>query len=744
MSGRKFFFIFLFFLFFISSASALTTELNTSACEVSDAKDCSCNAINANINTTGTIGATIAKGDNARFYTWTDLSDVIIDEAEFHFRHSADSGVSGDWTINWQNDAGTETYCSDNSQAHATGDNYYVVNTTGSCSWTLAKLNDMSIRFTSGDGGGSTPVYVYYVDMFVYFTPFKPQFSNNQTNDTLVFEGDVVNHTITLANSAGYIFSWNGTNGCDGNWENSSYVTQANGVGWNTSVIGDGCEGKAIGWRFYANNSYNDWNSSSVYYYPVYSYGHLEVDWLPQSIINSTVCTEEEPCEWSQYSLKTMNATVTCRLGDCGTIEAGARYNSSGSTMDLISIIDGVNPFYIVNETEERGNHSVIDEVDNVNHTTAGSKIFGDDFNDRFWNHVNISFNITTDLKDINTIYFNVTGTGDPKDMNITTNISYCEIAGYNVTEECTSTLTRIKTDFNVSGNWTDAIYIINGIPLDTTFSMESEKFYKIVFETNGTLIPDAGHDVFTLFMGDVEAPNTTYVSVANDGWNITANKYYDVFFQNLNTSNPQSLGKLNKDQSAQVNFTLNMTGDQSYELDINFTSSYYPNVADNDTDDAVVTNITEAGVEEGYNISFLLNLLNYQTYLSDSTPTEMSYCEFNTSLPSEYDVNASIVGDSSYVQTSLVSMLNFTNIGNTSISIKVCLNESLPSNITLFGTKTNDPFLSANAITTSCWTANSSLATGKEDRAWVWVNYTNISVGEATQRVIFINSSKV
>ncbi|MFQ6068091.1 MAG: hypothetical protein ACE5KD_00955 [Candidatus Bathyarchaeia archaeon] len=53
---------------------------------------------------------------------------------------------------------------------------------------------------------------------------------------------------------------------------------------------------------------------------------------------------------------------------------------------------------------------------------------------------------------------------------------------------------------------------------------------------------------------------------------------------------NPTSLGTLNQGESAQVNFTINMTDNSTLPkaLDINFTSSYDPDVAENDTDDAV------------------------------------------------------------------------------------------------------------------------------------------------------------
>jgi len=103
---------------------------------------------------------------------------------------------------------------------------------------------------------------------------FAPTYSGAAENDSEIFVGESVNHSITISNSPdGYIFSWNGTNNCAGGWSNSSFVdvSGASVTGHNISTIGIGCGGKTIGWRFYANNSAG-WNGSTLQNYYVYDY----------------------------------------------------------------------------------------------------------------------------------------------------------------------------------------------------------------------------------------------------------------------------------------------------------------------------------------------------------------------------------------------------------------------------------------------------------------------------------------
>ncbi len=95
-----------------------------------------------------------------------------------------------------------------------------------------------------------------------------PQFSGNATNGTVAtsaanFTVNVINNVI-LDNSAGYIFSTNNS----GSWINASYVafvgsgtTQA---AWNVTIL-NSVVGALVQWRFFANDTSNNWNASQIY-----------------------------------------------------------------------------------------------------------------------------------------------------------------------------------------------------------------------------------------------------------------------------------------------------------------------------------------------------------------------------------------------------------------------------------------------------------------------------------------------
>jgi parallel beta-helix repeat protein len=60
------------------------------------------------------------------------------------------------------------------------------------------------------------------------------------------------------------------------------------------------------------------------------------------------VCNEIYPCDWDQYGVYWVNATVKCINTYCGNVTGLVRYNSSGNIMIPISTTQGDEPFYIV------------------------------------------------------------------------------------------------------------------------------------------------------------------------------------------------------------------------------------------------------------------------------------------------------------------------------------------------------------------------------------------------------------
>jgi len=96
----------------------------------------------------------------------------------------------------------------------------------------------------------------------------KPHFSNNATNTTVAgqhcnFTIDVIDNN-NLDSSAGYIFSTNNS----GSWANSSYNvfsgSETTLKAWNVTTL-NSTVGALIQWKFYANDTSNNWNTSQTY-----------------------------------------------------------------------------------------------------------------------------------------------------------------------------------------------------------------------------------------------------------------------------------------------------------------------------------------------------------------------------------------------------------------------------------------------------------------------------------------------
>jgi hypothetical protein len=96
--------------------------------------------------------------------------------------------------------------------------------------------------------------------------------------------------------------------------------------------------------------------------------------------------------------------------------------------------------------------------------------------------------------------------------------------------------------------------------------------------------------------------------------------------------------------------------------------------------------------------------------------------------------------------QTSLIANFRVNNTGSVNENITMCINASLPSKITLFGTLTNDPYSSPSTIpacSAGFWIANSSLPINAMDEFWIWTNFTGVAVGDDAARELYINATQ-
>lgn len=704
-------------------------------------------------------------------------------------------------------------------------------------------------------------------------------------NATTVYEGDGVKMYSQWNDRQldKYIFSWNATGSCD-TWDNETAIAFTTGNWTNTSKeIPSGCSGKAIGYKFYANDTAGNQNVTNGSFSVSATTKWLEVDWHTDSVINSTECTEDSPCNWNQYTTKTANATVTCRAtpsGDCGTVQAGIRYNSSvvkfrpssyeGGWSDPtwgynLPYNDSTIPYSACLYSDKQGNFTysnlsfdsgilfvtghndsgamkigvlnyssgslydwtyafpsypnistqsmIVNKTSGLMSSDGNITLYGYAFpgtfafrvyDTYFYNSMGLNvtvpiiFEPTTNFLDLMYPYsiqpFNLMDGkypnydvrtcdnlwGFPCNQYKTNSNNTFDDAFFNNTggdcpgKEYTTSLNQ----HNVKSVEVNATSILSGEKINATCSWsagdeggDEDRLY--MFYYNGTAWQTLGSLVTSQAFGTIAEynlsvffqPNSTtgthiircslcsgvaitdFCADSTEGcWGIRDND--DVSFCIGTGSgcpvNPTSLGTLNKDQSSQVNFTLNLTGTNSYKLDFNFSSSY-TNVLDNNTDDAIVTNISVGVPEEDYNISFTLNWTGYALYHSTEAGVNMAIAEYNTSTQTQAHTNATIQGYPQYQQTIYIPMANLTNIGNTSIKITAYLNESLDSSkMVIFGTYNNNPWLNNHLINSTGWIANSSLAINTNQYYFIWTNFTSIAVGDETKRIIFFNSTKV
>jgi len=120
-------------------------------------------------------------------------------------------------------------------------------------------------RVTSGAATTETASWdtLYFaVNYTIDTTP--PQWSNPQKNATTIYKNDYVKFNTSWTDNAGlsaYIFSTNDT----GSWVNQSAVTFSGTSNTSTQTYQvTASRNTVVGWRFYANDTTNNWNATSI------------------------------------------------------------------------------------------------------------------------------------------------------------------------------------------------------------------------------------------------------------------------------------------------------------------------------------------------------------------------------------------------------------------------------------------------------------------------------------------------
>ena len=408
-----------------------------------------------------------------------------------------------------------------------------------------------------------------FAHIAVAMIPAPPRFLDASINDSDVFVGRNVNHSINITNNAShYIFSWNGSNCDTGIWTNSSNATtdpvSTRYLAHNVSTIGVGCGGKTIGWRFHANNSVG-WSASGIETYFVKDYGYLQVN-LSLPLNNTNV---------AQNDTFTINATVKCvgEGGQCGTVYASARYNGSDTTPDTdINLTKGGKPLYQVRRTSWS---FVDDEGDGV---TDASTIFIGDFNsDGYYNLSTWYFN-PIETMTIDTMFLNI-GATVGVDYISSMEVLICERTGGNCEQQ---NCMMFNDSFNPQ--WVVGVQNFSGNAINLVGGVD----YLVWFKTPNS-DGDGTQDTLSLARDSspvvVKGNNRINGSVSCG----TVSSYGDITLEGTGTGTViPSPETLEDGEEWNISWVVNASGENnSYWIDVKFNSSFGNSfVPDNDTND--------------------------------------------------------------------------------------------------------------------------------------------------------------
>ena len=569
------------------------------------------------------------------------------------------------------------------------------------------------------DGGGSQGTFTV-ID--------KPTFSNPAINDSDIFNGDYVNHSITISGSpTQYLFSWNASGANCDTWVNSSWINvgESSVVGWNASIIPSACKDKTIGWKFYANNSVGI-NSSITQIYNVNSYG-----WL-----NVSIQKPDDNSNWvTGNNNLTINTTVTCEGGanaKCGTVYGLARYNLTANPDTDINITEGASPFYITEGEGGGGWNLSTATYDNINIPDQGIGVIGLFFkpdgiklyesspNTIYQSTCSDAWNLsscTYDSVSISThdgsnddIFFKSDGTKlyeIGSELNLI-HQSTCSDA-WNLSS-CTydSVSISIQASFPYSLFFKPdgiKLYEVNSYAIyqstcSDAWNLSSCTYDSVSISTQGGdtrgffFKPDG-----TKFYEMSKVEGTIYQSTCSDAWNLSSSTYdsvnistqevfpYSFFFKSDGTklyegSNSDGIYQssleggvgnlqstiLNKDDIYQFNWILNVTSasTESYLIDVKFNSSYgNALVPDNNTADRTV-NLNPSG-EDTIKPTYSLNQTN-NTIVGKSTLFSIYYND-NTALHPNGQYIFSTNNSGTWTNESLVNFTvtpNWANVTKT------------------------------------------------------------------------------
>ena len=215
----------------------------------------------------------------------------------------------------------------------------------------------------------SNTLEIDYVGLLVSYNA-SINFTTPSINDTEVFIGESVNHSVVVQTGTGstlstYIFSWNATGiNCD-TWANSSVISTSGTTAniSNVSVIPSACADKNIGYKFYVNNSDRIWNASTTGNYTVYA-----PDTTPPTV-NINLTLDET------YTTNT-TLGVNFNFTDAGSNTANCTlYFDDSPVVSNATTQNKTNTVLAPSSPQSAGNHSVFVNCTDGNNNVGNSSI---------------------------------------------------------------------------------------------------------------------------------------------------------------------------------------------------------------------------------------------------------------------------------------------------------------------------------------------------------------------------------
>jgi uncharacterized delta-60 repeat protein len=202
--------LFIMVLSYASFAEGLT-DLDIEACSVT----CSVSGLNI-YNLSNDLILTPGSSGSVTLSDPSLPNGTNITKIAFNFSHSGETGIDGVWTIDFTDDSGTITYCSDNSIAHTDSEFYPTENLdiTSPCSSlkSVDNLTSLKIKFTNGDSKSPDDAYLDWISIEI---TYQVGFLNVTLNVPSVDSSSKVSQNKTFSVNATMKCSGSGGAVCD-------------------------------------------------------------------------------------------------------------------------------------------------------------------------------------------------------------------------------------------------------------------------------------------------------------------------------------------------------------------------------------------------------------------------------------------------------------------------------------------------------------------------------------------------